>query len=198
MIAALVEARRALAGVVMMLIGRTDFHGAFDVSSGGVARSFVAALIAIPFAAFVAGVQNALAQAAGGIAGDPFSEGGVEPYSLAFVVVRWVLVWAYFPPLAFLITTILGRRQALAPWIVLHNWTHLFVVLMQAVPLALLVTGGRVIAEPLLQLSVLIMAYAYVRAAGAALDADWRLAIPAGCANLATMLVITMALSEVL
>jgi hypothetical protein len=187
------DAREALKGVLWMLAGRSDFHSQFDVTAPGVARSFLAAILAIPFTAFGAGVHNALARA---------NEGAIdvvlEPYSLLFVVAQWFASWAYFPLLAAVITAILAKRGGFAPWVVVHNWTHLFVVMVYAVPQALLVSGAAPLAALLLPAVVLFNVYAYVHAAKAALDASWALGAVTGAANLAAMLLVDAGLSEVL
>jgi hypothetical protein len=193
MMAVFSDARAALTGVFRMLIGRPDFHGLFDVSSAGVWRSFLAAILAIPFAALAAGVQNALAKVPRS-ALDPM----IEPFSFAFVVANWVGTWAYFPLLAAAVTWLLRKREGFAPWVVVHNWTHLFVATVAAVPLLLLVVGAPALADVLYVVAIVVAIYAYVRAAKATLDVPWLLAVGLGAADWAGMLLVQMTLRKVL
>ena len=191
MIAALLDAKRAIPGVIRMLAGDQEYRASFDVSPGGVIRSFFAAICAIPFAGFEAGVTNALARAR-----SFEGETVLEPYSLALIAVRWLVVWAYFPFFAALVTRLVGRREHFAPWVVVHNWTHLFVVMLPAPAYLLLVTGAPGAAQPLLLVVVVVSVYAFVRAAGAALETGWRVAVMAGCANMSMLLLINAWLAQ--
>jgi hypothetical protein len=193
MFAAFAEARQALQGVLEMLAGRTDFHARFDVSPAGVRRSFAAAFLAIPFWAFTVLVQYAVARQSADDLG-PL----VEPYTLAYAVIRWAAIWAHFPLLAALVTVILGRRNGFAPWVVVHNWTHLFIVMVQLPPLALIALGAVDLGAVLLRVSILVMVYGYVAAAKAGLDVGWRLAIPAGCVALIAQTLVEAGLIRVL
>jgi hypothetical protein len=193
MIRALADARQALRGVLEMLAGRSDFHARFDVSPAGFRRSFAAAVLAIPFWAFTVLVQNEIARQSAEQLGPP-----IEPYTLTYAIVRWAAIWAHFPLLAALVTAILGRREGFAPWVVVHNWTHLAFVIVQALPLSLLVVGAGPLGELLLRASVFVMVFAYVAAAKAGLDVGWRHAIPAGCASLAAQLLVEAGLIRVL
>lgn len=189
---AIEDAKAAVTGVVEMLSGRTDFHPRFDVSTDGLVRSFFAMVLAIPFNLFSAAVQNTLAARSAG------ALDGVEPYSTTFVIARWALSWGYFPLLAAAVTAILGRRKSFAPWVVVQNWTHLLVLAIQAVPLALIVSGAANAGATLLLGTTLLTVYAYVCAAKAGLNVSWPLAIMAGSANLAAMLLVEMGLREVI
>lgn len=179
MIGLFAEARAALTGVLLILGGRRDFHAKFDISSGGLARSFLAAFVALPLSAFSVTVRNSLA-----VQFDP----DAEVYTYGFVVARWVVVWAYFPFLAAVFTRAARRRDAFAPWVVVNNWTHLFIVIVQTFAFTLAPAGMAPAAVVLLDGSVLLMLYAYVVAARAALDADWTLSAFAGILNVAVML----------
>ena len=185
MITALIDARRGLAGVLLLLAGRRDFHDYFDVSSSGMIRSFIAAAIALPLSAFSAGVANAVAVSA---------EGGEPPYAFTFVVARWLVAWVYFPPLAALLTRVIGRNEAFAPWVVLNNWTHLLIVILQALAFALVLAGATPVGAALLDGSILLILYAYVMAARGALGADWTMSIFTGILNAAFMLGLLRAL----
>jgi hypothetical protein len=178
--------------VVHLLIGRDDYHGRFDVSLRGVAASFGAAIIAIPFSGFIALVENAAARSTAGQL-DP-----AEPYSLAYIAARWALLWLYFPALAAIVTLILARTAAFAPWVVARNWTHLFVVMIQLVPYALSAAGAPELAYPLWIGTIAVLVYGYVAVARAALGVGWPLAMGVGSADLACMLLIDDALLRAL
>jgi len=152
----------------------------------GVIRSFAAALIAIPIIAFTTAAHNLLA------AENP----GLDTYTLGFMTARFIGQWGYFPLLAILFTRLIQRPDSLAPWIVFHNWTHLFILAIQMIPMALLITGPVPIAALLIPLSVLIFVYAYVRAAVVSLNVSLPVALGAGAANLMMSLLISAALHD--
>lgn len=185
----LAEARQALTGVVEMLAGKPDFHGRFDVSTRGLVASFQAAILAIPFIAFAAFAQRTIAASADSGFGPT-----LEPYSLAFVAVRFVADWGYFPIFAALLTSLLRRPRGFAPWVVLNNWTQLSVRIAETLPLALLMIGLNEAGAFAIIVIAALTVYAAVLAARAALEVSWPIAIPAGCAAVATMLLIDSAL----
>jgi hypothetical protein len=193
MIRVFADARQALKGVLEMLAGRTDFHARFDVTPAGLRRSFAAAVFALPLWVFTVLVLNAIAAGGAGEFDAP-----AEPYALAYVAVRWAAIWAHFPVVAAIVTAILGRRDGFAPWVVVHNWTHLLVVLVQAVPMAMLVVGAAEIGVLLLRASIFLMVYAYVCAARAGLNVGWRMAIPAGCIALGAQLLVEAGLQQLM
>jgi len=182
-----IEARRALTGVLMMLALKPDFRDQFDISAPGVIRSFAAALIAIPIIAFTTASHNLLAA----------ENAGLEPFTVMFQVARFIAQWGYFPLLAVAFTRLIQRPEGLAPWIVFHNWTHLFILAIQMIPMALLITGPTQIVPVLIQLSVLIFVYAYARAAVVSLNVSLPVALGAGAANLMTALLINATLQNV-
>ncbi len=192
MMAVVIDAREALKGVVWMLAGREDYRSQFDVTAGGVMRSFLAAILAIPFLGLTAGLHNALAAAEAG-ALDP----AISPYPLAYVVVRWLAAWAYFPILAWSITVLLRRREGFGPWVVVHNWTHLLVIAVNTVPRLMLALGAGQAVVPVIWAAAVFQAYAFVRAAKAALDVPWTLAGAVGGANLAALLLVDAGLAWV-
>jgi hypothetical protein len=193
MIDPLAEARQALTGVIEMLTGRPDFRTRFDVSARGVLRSYQAALLAVPFTAFGAIAQRTLAARSSGAL-----DGGIEPYSTAFALTRFVADWGYFPLFAALVAALLARRAGWAPWVVVTNWVHLLTAIAETVPLALLVMGQPQAGSLAVVALSCAGVYAAVLAARAALDLPWTVAIPAGCAGIATMLIIDLGLHAAL
>jgi hypothetical protein len=187
------EARQALTGVIEMLAGKPDFHGRFDVSTRGLLSSFQAAFYAIPFVALNALGQRAIAARTAGELG-----GGLEPYSNAFVIVRFFADWGYFPLFAALIATLLRRPRGFAPWVVLGNWTHLVVVMAETLQVSMLVLGIQTVGSFIVVMVSSFTVYAAVMTARAALEVGWAIAIPAGCASVATMLLIDMLLFQAL
>ena len=181
------DARSGLAGVVRLLFGQPGYHAHFDVSAGGVARSFSAALIALPLAFVTTGLANAI------IAAD--AQG--RPMGATQVLTRWALMWAYFPLLAAGVARLVGRPERFAPWVVVHNWTHLLIVAIQIVPFAFLSLGFVQPGSLLFIASIVFIAYAYVRVADAALEVGAALAIGAGAANLLCTLAIDVLVGQV-
>jgi hypothetical protein len=186
------DAKSGLTGVVRLLAGQSDYHGYFDVSTNGLARSFSAALPALPLAFLVAGISNGIAAEA---SLDPDIEATIV--SAPHVVTRWALSWAYFPLLAAVLTRMMNRRERFAPWVVVHNWLHLLIVAIQAVPIFLLGLGLTGPGGLLLIGSIVFMAYAFVRVAGAALEVGPALAIGAGSANLLGVLAVNVLTAEI-
>lgn len=125
MIALVADAVRSISGVWHLLLGRPHFPAYFDVSPDGVWRSFGAALLAAPaYVLMLAAQHNATVEL--GYASDIPTAIGIAR-SLAL----YLAVWAHFPLLAPVLARFAGRPEALAPWIVVHNWTVLALLIGQ-------------------------------------------------------------------
>lgn len=189
MIAILVEARRAFAGVALILRGRQDFHGFFDVSASGFLRSFWAAAIALPaFIFLIAADNHALAAAGRATLTNPWAIG-----------LRYLVLWLYFPVFAALVARLLDRRPAFAPWVVAHNWTA--AALLYANAFIAMLAVARALSGPLVSVAgmllIFLTVYAHVRVAHAALGPPWALAIGAACAQILASLVLQVAIWRV-
>lgn len=178
MIGMLIEAQRALIGVIMMLGFRPGFEERFDTSAEGMARSFLAALIAIPVLAFSTAGHNFLAEA---VAND--LDPALPPRTLLPEALRWFLAWAYFPILAAVVTRMVDRREAFSAWLVAHNWTHLLLVMVQMISVALLVTGQSGLGALTYLVSLGLLVFAYLRVAFVSLSIAPPIAAVAGMLN---------------
>ena len=135
MIALVFEARNALYGIFKLISFKDDWRPFFDISSGGVARSFGAAILAlVPYVLIVASVQYARDVAA--------SQGqDVDPFSLTEAIFTYLRIWLVFPIVAIPVSMVLGVRHHYASWLILHNWAVLFLILVQTVIFIIFAAG---------------------------------------------------------
>ena len=135
MIPLLFEARNALYGVFKILMFRDDWRPFFDISSGGVARSFGAMLLALPaFALLVASAEYVSSTAA--------AQGAeVEPFSWMGTIFTYLRIWLVFPVIAIPVSILMGVRHHYASWLILHNWAVLFLLLIQTTMFLLFAAG---------------------------------------------------------
>ena len=168
MIALLREANAALGGVAKMLAFRPGWKQSFDVSADGVVRSFAAALLAAPaFALLVASANHFIAENPAIQAQAP--DAG---FTLAEAIAQYVRLWVVFPVSAYVICRVMNLGAAFGPWLVVHNWTVLGLILIQTFFYALyaagLADGGSLGA--VLALYQLARLYVHWRVAHGALD----------------------------
>jgi hypothetical protein len=114
-----------LVGTWRLFVGDDDVSAYYDVSAQGFWRSFAAAIIALPVYVFLVLAQRHI---------------GLEE-SLANGIVIYLVVWAHFPIVAFILTKLQGNSAAFVPWVVVHNWAVLALLCVQTIPYLLYVAG---------------------------------------------------------
>jgi hypothetical protein len=161
MIALLGEARSATVGVFRLIAFRKDWRKYFDISPGGVARSFAGVVLALPafiFTVFAIGHF---------VAENPSLVGPDSGLDRTEAALTWVRYWLLFPIVAALTTLAAGLTKKFAAWVVVQNWTVFVLVHIQALIFALYPAG---LADPA-SLSQLSMMYILAR-----MLAFWRVA----------------------
>ncbi len=135
MIAILLEARQGVIGCFRLLAFRDDWRGYFDVSPGGVARSFAGIILALPAFAFaVAGVNHLVAETPTAAAPD-------AGFDLTEAVLVWIRFWLLFPLIAAATALLLGVTDRYAKWLVVHNWMVFVLIHIQAFCFVLYMAG---------------------------------------------------------
>jgi len=115
MIALIRDARAAMGGLFGLLAFKEDWRAGFDVSSQGVARSFAAAILALP--AFILFVLSANYF----VAAQPEAPETAR-YTPLEAVLSYARIWLVFPLVAALLTWVMGETKRFAAWLVVHNW----------------------------------------------------------------------------
>lgn len=147
------EARTATIGVFRLLAFRDDWRTYFDISTGGVIRSFSGILLALPAFIFtVYSISYFVAENPGVVA-----EGATMTLSEA--ALTWARYWLVFPVVAAATCMAAGLSGRYAGWLVAHNWTVFVMVHLQALIFALYPAG---LADPA-ALSQLSLMYIFVR-----------------------------------
>ncbi len=183
-----------LSGVFAMLAFREDWRKHFDVSMDGLWASFSAALWGLPFFVLTVWAQNDLVRE---LASD--SE-AARTTGFLHAAILYFALWAYFPPIAHIFCRSFKIDASFAPWVVVHNWTVLMLVILQGL-ISLLLIGGILSAEAYISLrtSYLFLAiFAHCRAAVGALDAPWSLAIGGACVTIILWLMMQIGLAFLL
>jgi len=171
------EAAESVAGVAAMLGFREGWRGFFDVSERGLWRSFWAAVIGAPAFLAVVAIQGRLAVALADNLAD------VQRAGIAYFLTLYVALWAHFPIAARVFTGLFGLERSWGPWVVVHNWTVLTLLIVQLVlglPLLLGLTSPEA-TRWVFQAFIVFSLYAHVRAAMGALQAPLSLAIGGAC-----------------
>jgi hypothetical protein len=160
------DARTAIGGVFRLMAFREDWRSAFDVSADGLVRSFAAVLICLPAYAFLVAALNHF------VVSNPDLAPEAATMGLGEAALQYARLWLLFPLVAALVVLVLGRRRALVPWIVVHNWTVVALIHLQVLIWALNAAGlvdGAVLAS-LLSFYQLVRLFAHWRVALGALD----------------------------
>ena len=171
-----------LRGVVEMLAFRPNWRRNFDIGPSAVNRSFLAAIPAAPlFVLSIAGPNEAYRS----LAETPAS---AHPTGIVQGAVLYFCLWTYFPLVARIFVRIFRIEKSFAPWLVVHNWTVLLLVGLQAALGALVLTG---LLSPAAYLNLgslyfIFALYAHCRVAAATLDAPVPVAV--GGASLAILI----------
>jgi hypothetical protein len=181
-----------LRGVVEMLAIRPGWRTRFDVSPSGFVRSFLAAVFAAPFFVLSVAGQNAVYAR---LAEDPElarPAGFVQGFAI------YLLMWIYFPVVAHVFTGAFRLRASFTAWVAVHNWTVLFLLLIQAA-MGAAVLLGVLTPDGYLELGfvyLLVALYAHSRAAIGALEAPVPVAIGGACCGVLVWLIVQLLLAR--
>lgn len=135
MIALINEARQGVIGCFKLLAFREDWRSHFDVSAGGVGRSFAGVILALPAFAFsVASVNHLVAE-------NPTLAGADAGFQIGEAVLVWIRFWLLFPLVAAATAMLLKVTDRYAKWLVVHNWTVFTLIHIQAFFFALYMAG---------------------------------------------------------
>jgi len=133
MIRLLNDAWQGIRAIGRVLSFREDWAEPLDLSASGLVRSFSAAIISLPILIFIL------------LGFERLNIDNIENYepSLTAMDVLGIFarVWFVFPFLAMILTRLSGTGHRIVHWIVLHNWAVVFLLIMQAVPIALYLIG---------------------------------------------------------
>lgn len=155
------EARRSLAGLYAMLTFKPGWRSHFDVSADGMIRSFSAVIVALPaFALLVAASNHFLAH-------NPDLAGETAGLTVRSAALQYARIWLLFPPVALMVTLVLGLKTGLTAWITVHNWAVAALLALQALIWTLYAAGLAGVEA----LSVMLAMYQAVR-----LGVHWRVA----------------------
>jgi hypothetical protein len=133
MIRLLAEAWMGLKAVTRVAGFREDWDQALNLTASGFVRSFFAAAIGIPV--FWYTMQAALR-----LAGD-LDVGDLAPITWGEFLVGQLRIWLLFPILAAMLTRLANVKHRFVPWVVLHNWATLFLILFQGLIFTLYLAG---------------------------------------------------------
>ncbi len=154
MMQVLTEARSATVGVFRLLAFRKDWRTYFDVSTGGVVRSFAGLILALPAFLFTVYAISYF------VADNPELMGSDSEMTAVEAGLTWARYWIVFPVVAALTCLAAGLTHRYAGWLVVQNWTVFVMVHIQALIFALYPAGIADAAS----LSQLTLMYIFVRA----------------------------------
>lgn len=120
------DAWRGVVGTWRLYVGDDDVSAYYDFSAAGFFRSFGAALLALPIFMFLLFAQRHVAPPGTGL-----WEGAAV----------YVVIWAVFPLVAYLLVRLQGNRLAFVPWVVTHNWATVVSLGLQTLPYVFYVAG---------------------------------------------------------
>ena len=124
MISAVRDLIYGVRGVFRMLAFRPGWQSDFDISSGGIVRSFAGIVFALPaFLLLIAGVNFFAAS-------NP--QLGASGVSVLEAVLIWARFWLVFPIMAVLVCLVLRLSDRYGGWLVVHNWTIFVLIHVQA------------------------------------------------------------------
>ena len=171
------EARRNLAGVYAMLAFKPGWRDHFDVGADGMIRSFSAALVALPAFALLAAASNHF------LAHNPDLAGEATGLTLTGAALQYARIWLLFPPVALIVTLVLGLKTGLFAWITVHNWTVTALLALQALIWTLYAAGlaGIEALSVMLALYQVVRLAVHWRVAHGALGLPWGMSAGAAC-----------------
>lgn len=129
MIRMLAEAAFAMSGIGRILLFRPDWSDRFNLTERGLARSFGAALIALPVYALMHAFFWQISPA-----GTP-----VQP--LWYFAIDLARLWLLFPVVAALAVMVTGLKRDYAAWLTVRNWSVLAQILVVTLIAATHVAG---------------------------------------------------------
>lgn len=179
-----------LRGVADMLAMRPGWRTRFDVSPAGFWRSFLAALPALPLFVITVYGQNRVAAA--------LAPEGAEahPVNVVESALLFLCMWVYFPLVARVFTRVFRLDASFAPWVVVHNWTALFLLAIQC-GIAALVLGGVLTPRAYMEIGgvyFIFAIYAHCRAAIGAIAAPAPVALGGACVAILVWLIVQLLL----
>lgn len=130
------DVRSAVTGLVKLWRGEDGYRPYFDVSAQGVVASFRAAILGLPLF-ILAGYANG--QVARSITPP---DRDMPTVTLVGTLIFYIMLWGIFPLVARFLTRALDKPEAWAPWLVVHNWTFLVLLGLQAVVAGVGTFGG--------------------------------------------------------
>jgi len=123
MIRLMYEAYSGLKAVIRAAAFRDDWERHLNLSASGFLRSFSAALFVLPVFWFILqGTTRLFTE---------LSPGFENSYTGSDFTIDLLRIWLVFPVLTALLTRIAGIKHRFVHWVILHNWTVLFLFLLQ-------------------------------------------------------------------
>ncbi|WP_421792824.1 hypothetical protein [Hyphobacterium sp.] len=118
---------------------REGWENQLNVSATGFVRSFGAALISLPLLVFIIfGFERFYVEA-------------ITDYestlTLSQIALQFVQTWLVFPVIAYILTRLTGTGPRFVPWVVLHNWSVVFLLLLLGFLISLYLAGLSSIAS---------------------------------------------------
>ena len=190
MIRILFDAVAGISGVSRLMAFREDWRQGFDVSLAGVARSFGAAILVIPLYLFYEAGMSRAAADLGIVAGDA---------PVGFLIAAYIAGWTLFPVAAAGIVILTGRREAYAPWLVVHNWARFALYGVLTILMALYLVGfidAGALGVLLGTLYQLVRLAVHWRVAAGALQLHWGLAAGAAVIPILIDMIVILMLRE--
>lgn len=133
MIRLIAEAWMGLTSVTRAARFRDDWDNALNLTASGLGRSFFAAILSLPVIFFILGGYERM-----------YAE-LVQDYqstqTLGKITLTFLRIWLVFPVLAIILTRLTKTKHRIVHWIVLHNWSVLFLLLIQTGIMTLFLSG---------------------------------------------------------
>lgn len=160
-------------------MGKPDFPSFFDVTPAGVVRSYSAAIVGLPVYALIIAAQVHAAAAIG----QPLP---AEDPTLLRSGLTYAYIWMSFPLVAPVLARLAGRGQVFPAWLAVHNWSVLFLLLLQSTVWILYLTGAanpQTAQAATLRVFVPLSLIVHWRIACQALGVAWGLGAMLACAH---------------
>ncbi len=122
-------------GCFAILSFREDWRRHFDMTTRGVARSFLGVVLALPAFVFTAFSVNHL------VAENPTLVMAEATIPVAEIAMIWARFWLVFPIMAAIAVIALNTRHRYSSWLVTHNWMVFTLIHIQALLWAIYMAG---------------------------------------------------------